>query len=112
MRELHWHPDADEWQFYIAGEAWMTVFDATDKARTFIYRAGDVGFAPRITGHCIETIGTGPVQMLSVFTTSRFAEISLKRWRVLTPPALVQGHLGLDDSAMAALQTPAHPVTG
>ena len=25
MRELHWHPDADEWQYYLAGEARMTV---------------------------------------------------------------------------------------
>ena len=28
MRELHWHPNASEWQFYIAGKARMTVFYA------------------------------------------------------------------------------------
>ena len=47
MRELHWHPDADEWQYYIQGEGRMTVFDATSKARTFDFRAGDVGFVPK-----------------------------------------------------------------
>ena len=47
MREIHWHPNADEWQYYIEGEARMTVFDATSKARTFNYRAGDVGYVPK-----------------------------------------------------------------
>jgi DNA-binding winged helix-turn-helix (wHTH) protein len=32
MREIHWHPDADELQYYIKGEARMTVFDATRNA--------------------------------------------------------------------------------
>jgi oxalate decarboxylase len=26
LRELHWHPNADEWQYYITGEARMGVF--------------------------------------------------------------------------------------
>jgi hypothetical protein len=26
LRELHWHPNADEWQYYIEGEGRMTVF--------------------------------------------------------------------------------------
>jgi oxalate decarboxylase len=47
MRELHWNPDGHQWQYYVGGEARMTVFYATSKARTFNYRAGDVGFVPR-----------------------------------------------------------------
>jgi oxalate decarboxylase len=26
LRELHWHPNASEWQFWIAGQGRMTVF--------------------------------------------------------------------------------------
>jgi oxalate decarboxylase len=26
MRELHWHPNADEWQYYMQGSARMTVY--------------------------------------------------------------------------------------
>lgn len=37
--------------YYLAGEARMTVFDATSKARSFNYQAGDVGFVPRTMGH-------------------------------------------------------------
>jgi oxalate decarboxylase/phosphoglucose isomerase-like protein (cupin superfamily) len=28
LRELHWHPNADEWQYYISGKGRMTVFAA------------------------------------------------------------------------------------
>src|SRR6202165_5283343 len=34
MRELHWHPNADEWQYYIAGKGRMTVVSTGNRART------------------------------------------------------------------------------
>src|SRR5579862_7625649 len=34
MRELHWHPNASEWQYYIAGRGRMTVFMPVDSAHT------------------------------------------------------------------------------
>ncbi len=39
-------------------ECRMTVFDATANARTFDYRAGDVGYVPSTLGHYIENTGT------------------------------------------------------
>lgn len=104
MREMHWHPDADEWQYYIAGEARMTVFDATSKARTFNYRAGDVGFVPRTLGHYIENTGETPVKVINVFNSRLCIDISLNRWMALTPPDLIRGHLGLDETVMKALR--------
>src|SRR4029079_11799467 len=64
MREVHWHPDADEIQYYVKGEGRMTVFDATANARTFNYRAGDVGYVPRTLAHYIENTGSGPPQVI------------------------------------------------
>ena len=104
LRELHWHPDADEWQYYLEGEARMTVFNATAKARTFNYRAGDVGFVPRTMGHYIENIGTTTMRCINVFNTPKYKDVSLNNWMALTPPALIRGHLGLDDVAMKALR--------
>ena len=40
MREIHWHTNNDEFQYYIRDEARMTVFMPSPKARTFNYRAG------------------------------------------------------------------------
>lgn len=104
MRELHWHPDADEWQFYMQGQARMTVFDATRNARTFNYNPGDVGFVPRTLGHYIENIGTTPLRIVNVFNTTHYKDVSLNNWMALTPPDLVRGHLNLDDTVMKALR--------
>ena len=104
MRELHWHPHADEWQYYMEGECRMTVFDATANARTFDYRAGDVGFVPRTLGHYIENMGTTTSRLLNVFNLPKFQDISLNQWMALTPSELVQGHLNLDETAMKALR--------
>ena len=54
MRELHWHPNVDEWQDDIEGEGRMGVFGASGQARTFDFRAGDVGYVPFAMGHYVE----------------------------------------------------------
>jgi oxalate decarboxylase len=81
----------------------MTVFDATSKARTFNYRAGDVGYVPKTLAHYIENIGTTTVRVLNVFNKPLFKDVPLNQWLALTPPDLVRGHLDLDDAAMASL---------
>lgn len=39
-REMHWHPNDDEWQYYLEGKARVTVFASGGKARTFNFQAG------------------------------------------------------------------------
>jgi oxalate decarboxylase len=103
LRELHWHPNTDEWQYYIAGQARMTVFASSGKARTFDYQAGDVGYVPFAMGHYVENIGDEPLRFLELFRSDHFADISLTQWMALTPPELVRAHLNLDPKAIAAL---------
>ena len=110
LRELHWHPNADEWQYYIAGQARMGVFGASEDARTFDYRAGDVGYVPFAMGHYIENTGNSTLRYLEMFRSASFADVSLNQWMALTPPELVQGHLDLSDTVMQALQKTEHPV--
>jgi oxalate decarboxylase len=110
LREIHWHPDADELQYYIKGEARMTVFDATANARTFNYRAGDVGYVPKTLAHYIENTGTEPMQVINVFNSPRYSDLSLNQWMALTPPDLVRGTLNLGDTAMKALRREFRPV--
>ena len=110
MRELHWHPNSDEWQYYIEGQARMGVFGASGQARTFDFRAGDVGYVPFAMGHYIENTGTTPVRFLEVFKSSYFADVSLDQWMALTPPELVNVHLQLDRQVMDALRKTKAPV--
>jgi oxalate decarboxylase len=104
LRELHWHPNVDEWQYYISGRGRMTVFAASGKARTFDYQAGDVGYVPFAMGHYVENTGDEPLRFLEMFRSSYFADISLNQWMALVPPELVQAHLNLDKETMAALR--------
>ena len=109
MREMHWHPNTDEWQYYLSGQGRMTVFASGGKARTFDYCAGDVGYVPFAMGHYIENTGADTLRLLEMFRSDRFADVSLNQWMALTPPDLVRAHLNLGDTTMAAL-SPDKPV--
>jgi oxalate decarboxylase len=110
MRELHWHPNTNEWQYYIEGQARMGVFGASGQARTFDFRAGDVGYVPFAMGHYVENTGSTPVRYLEVFKSSYYADVSLNQWMALTPPELVEAHLGLGAEVMSALRKGKSPV--
>jgi oxalate decarboxylase len=103
MREMHWHPNADEWQYWLRGQGRMTVFASSGKARTFDYQAGDVGYAPRAMGHYIENTGDEPLVFLGMFRSDHYADISLAQWMGATPPELIKAHLNLDDATIAGL---------
>jgi oxalate decarboxylase len=110
VRELHWHPNADEWQYYIEGNGRMTVFASGGKARTFDYQAGDVGYLPFAMGHYVENTGETPLRFLEMFKSNRFADVSLHQWMALTPPELVQDTLHLNQTVMNVLQKQKQPV--
>jgi oxalate decarboxylase len=110
MRELHWHPNTDEWQYYIEGTGRMGVFAASGQARTFDYTAGDVGYVPFAMGHYIENTGSAPLRFLEMFKSSYYADVSLNQWLALTPPELVEAHLRLGKPFMSDLQTKKSPV--
>jgi oxalate decarboxylase/phosphoglucose isomerase-like protein (cupin superfamily) len=40
LRELHWHPNADEWQYYVSGEGRMIVFAAGRVREQWILKRG------------------------------------------------------------------------
>ena len=100
MRELHWHPDASEWQFYIAGKGRMTVFFPVDNARTMDFNANDVGYIPAVAGHYIENTGDTDLVFLEMFASKRFSDVSLNNWLRRLPMKMVTDHLGLDEQCI------------
>ena len=110
MRELHWHPNADEWQYYISGKGRMTVFAAEARARTFDYQAGDVGYVPMSMSHFIENTGLEPLRFLELFRSPRFMDVSLAQWMALTPPELIEAHLRIERSILDRLRKDKQPV--
>jgi len=103
LRELHWHPNADEWQYYIRGKGRMTVFFNAATARTADFNAGDVGYVPQTLGHYIENTGDSDLVFLEMFKTSRYQDFSLNDWLTHLPPELVTAHLGISPETLAAI---------
>ncbi len=101
LRELHWHPNADEWQYYIKGKARMTVFNTGPRAHTADFRPGDIGYVKKSLGHYVQNVGTDDLQFLEIFKTDRYEEVSLSDWLTHVPPSLVQQHLNIDPSVIA-----------
>ncbi|MXP67982.1 cupin domain-containing protein (plasmid) [Pantoea sp. Aalb] len=110
MRELHWHPNTDEWQYYLEGEGRMGVFASSGQARTFNFRAGDVGYIPFAMGHYIENTSNKTLRFLELFKSEYYADISLNQWLANTPSYLVSQHLHLENSFMNSLQIEKQPV--
>jgi len=96
LRELHWHPNADEWQYWIKGEGRMTVFNSGPRAQTQDFRAGDIGYVKRAAGHYIENTGKEDLVFVATFKTAEYAEFSLSDWLAHTPIDLVAQHLNID----------------
>ena len=103
MRELHWHPNADEWQFFISGKARMTVFATGGRARTMDFEAGDVGYVLKTLPHYVENTGNTDLKFLEMFKSSFYQDLALSEWLAHTPPELVAAHLNLDKATLDAM---------
>jgi oxalate decarboxylase len=101
LRELHWHPNADEWQYYIKGEGRMTVFNTGPAAVTADFRAGDLGYVEKNLGHYVENTGTTDLVFMEIFKADRYEEVSLSDWLAHTPPDMVAATLNLDAATIA-----------
>ncbi|MGA3239891.1 MAG: cupin domain-containing protein [Bryobacteraceae bacterium] len=103
LRELHWHPNADEWQYYITGKGRMTVFAAGSTARTMDFEEGDVGYIPISNPHYIENTGDADLVFIEMFRSSEYQDISLAEWMAHTPHLLMNQHLGVGMSMLNSI---------
>ncbi len=89
LRELHWHPNADEWQYYLSGRARMGVFGSHGRARNEEFGPGDVGYVPQGYGHYIENTGTDDLEFLIVLNNGDYQSISITAWMAANPHLLL-----------------------
>ena len=101
LRELHWHPNAAEWQFYLKGSGRMTVFGSHGRARTEEFAASDVGYIPQGYGHYIENTGAGDLEVLLVLNNATYESISITAWMGANPDLLLATNFGVPESVFA-----------
>jgi oxalate decarboxylase len=103
IRELRWHQNADEWQYYISGSGRMTVFATGGRARTMDFQAGDVGYVQKTLPHYIQNTGDNDLKFLEMFKSNIYQDLALSEWLTHTPPELVIAHLGIDRATLDAI---------
>jgi oxalate decarboxylase len=108
MRELHWHPNADEWQYYIEGSGEMAVFLAEGTVVTEQFEAGDVGYAPMGAGHYIRNTGASVLRVLIGFNSGRYEANDLSAWLAANPVDVLATNLGLPVEVASSLPREGH----
>ncbi|AJK45322.1 cupin domain-containing protein [Burkholderia plantarii] len=103
LRELHWHPDNDEWQYFIKGNGRMTVFNTGPAAQTVDFSPGDVGYVEKNLGHYIKNTGKEDLVFLEIFKSDHFSEVTLSQWLASVPRQLLREHLRVDDETLDAI---------
>jgi oxalate decarboxylase len=101
MREMHWHPNADEWLYILKGAGRATVFNTGPAAITTNFHAGDIGYIKKAFGHYLENTGNSDLLYMEVFRADRFEEVSLSDWLAHSPIDMVAETLNLDRSVVA-----------
>jgi len=100
IRELHWHPNADEWQYLISGRISVTMFGANGRFRAETLGRGDVGYIPQGYGHSIENVGSETARVLIAFNTGEYQSIDLSAWLAANPAYLLAAHFGQPESVV------------
>jgi oxalate decarboxylase len=94
LRELHWHPTADEWQYVIKGQIRVTLFGSHGRFRTETLNAGDVGYIPQGYGHSIENVGKETCRVLIGFNTGHYSAVDLSQWVAGNPRDVLATNFG------------------
>jgi oxalate decarboxylase len=105
LREPHWHPNADEWQYYLAGRARMSVFGSHGRVRNEEFEAGDVGYVPQGYGHYIENSGPDDLELLIVLNNGDYESISLTAWMAANPHLLLATNFKVPENTFANFPT-------
>jgi oxalate decarboxylase len=100
LREMHWHPNADEWTYFLKGKARVTVFNTGPAAMTADFHPGDIGYVKKGLGHYVENTGNTDLVFMEVFRAERFEEVLLVDWLAHSPVGMVAETLNLDPSVI------------
>lgn len=103
LREMHWHPNADEWQYYISGRSRVTVFGAHGRVRTEEFGPGNICFIQQGFGHYVEQLGSEPTEFFALFNSPVFEEISISKWLAGNPASLIADNFGISKEEVGRL---------
>jgi oxalate decarboxylase len=112
LREMHWHPNSDEWQYYTKGRGRVGIFGAHGRVETAEFGPGDVGFIPQGFGHWVEQLGGDATQVVILFNNPLYTEISLSQWLAANPASMLKDNFGVTAEVIDKLPKAALGIAG
>jgi len=100
MREIHWHPNADEMHYVISGSLKVSVYGVGGQLDTYVIEKGDIGFVPEGFAHYLEAI-SGPADFLVTFNHPEWKNQELSTWMAVTPSELTVTSLQTTQESVA-----------
>ena len=105
LREMHWHPNADEWQLYLSGRARVTIFGAHGRTKTETFGPGEVAFIKQGFGHCVQQIGDEPTKVLILLKSPVYEEINISTWLAANPASFITDNFSVGKELVDKLPT-------
>ena len=108
IKELHWNPNADEFQYYLKGKGQIALFGSGGRGKVAEVRAGDSAYIPQGYGHAMLNTGDEDLEMIQTWNAGKFEEITLKHWMGTAPKYLLSNNLaGVPAGTVKKLDTEA-----
>lgn len=103
FREPHWHANADELGYCLAGEMLVTIFSTGNRHDAFRVKAGEMYLVPSGSFHSLENIGPGRLEVLAMFSHESPEDFGLSGSVGCMSAAVMGNTWGLDAAALSGL---------
>jgi oxalate decarboxylase len=89
MRKLHWHPNSNEWNYFLRGKGQVALFGSGGRGKVAQFEPGDAAYFPRGFGHAIRNTGDEDLEIVQTWDNGKFDEIGLDKWVASSPRYLL-----------------------
>jgi oxalate decarboxylase len=101
MHVLHWHPNANEWQYVAKGRVRITLFAPDKRMAVAELSAGECAYIPANCGHSVQNIGDTACELVGTLDSGAYQEGSVSAWLAQAPPHLLANNLGVPEASLA-----------
>jgi oxalate decarboxylase len=105
QRDLHWHVNANEWQYYLRGKGQVALFGSGGRGKVADVNPGDAVYIPAGFGHAIKNVGDEDLETVQTWDNGKFEEIDLDRWVRSSPNYLLANNFaGVPESTIGKMK--------
>jgi oxalate decarboxylase len=105
LRELHWHLNAHELGYCLAGQGRMGIFSPDGTGETFDIRPGSITFVPEGYTHYIQNMGEDELHVVLTFTHEQPETLNLSQVLPSFPTGLLAQTFGVTAAGFPFLTT-------